>query len=61
MLDGTAIGMALKFDASPMRTYGLDHVAGCREILAKSALLVGRQGWGETFAPRACVPFVYIP
>ena len=61
MLTGTAVGIELKFDDSPMRTYGLDRVDGCQEILAKSALLVGRQGRETTFAPRACAPCVYIP
>ena len=60
MLTG-AVGIELKFDTSPMRTYGLDRVAGCQEILVKSALLVDRQGEETTFAPRACAPSEYIP
>ena len=56
MLRTNFMGLAVTSDSSPLRTFGIDRVAGCQEILVKTFRVIGMDGKSTTFAPRASAP-----
>ena len=50
------IGLCMNLDASPMRVFGLDGVAGCQDVLVKSVRVVAGDGPITPLAPGAFLP-----